>query len=113
MPSPNWLTPEVIAAIEAGRTLNAIKLLQESTGLGLAEAREAVDQYGRSLKTPEAASAPERDAKLLVDSLRANEPSPHGSVSPAAPRKRAGLLWLVLLLVAAAYLAYRFWGGGS
>lgn len=103
MPSRAWLPPEVVAAIEAGRTLDAVKLLRESTDLGYAEAREAVDQYARSRNAPEAASAPV--------SLEANEPIPSGSLSPEAPRKPAGLLWLAILLIVAAYVAYRFWGG--
>src|SRR5689334_3870312 len=69
MTSPGWLPPEVIAAIESGRTIDAIKLFRESTGVGLAEAKEAVDQYVRSRKMPGAASAPE--APLPPDVMQA------------------------------------------
>ena len=148
MTSPTWkLPPEVVAAIESGRTIEAIKLLRQSTGIGLVEAKEAVDQYVRSQKLPGAASAPEtsgetslppdvmqavrsgnkieavrlvreyrglglREAKLLVDSLAANEPTPSGNLSPGMPRKSSGLLWLALLLIVAAYFVYRISGGG-
>ncbi|HEX3125990.1 MAG TPA: hypothetical protein VH394_01550 [Thermoanaerobaculia bacterium] len=146
MTSPDWLPPEVISAIESGQTIEAVKLLRESRGLGLAEAKEAVDAFVRRQKAPEAASASEtspspevmqalrngnkieavhlvreqrglslRDAKLLVDSMEANQqPMPSGSPAPApmAPRKLSGLLGLlVILVIVAAYLAYRFWGG--
>lgn len=43
----NNLPPEVIRAIEAGRKIEAIKLLREATGLGLANAKVLVDKAGR------------------------------------------------------------------
>lgn len=52
MTQHGWLPPEVVAAIESGRTVEAVKLLRESLGLGLAEAKEAVDAYVRSQKAP-------------------------------------------------------------
>lgn len=142
MTSQTWLPPEVVAAIESGRTIDAIKLLRESTGLGLAEAKQAVDRYAKGQKAPEAAYAPEtplppdvmqalrngnkieavrlvrqhrglglREAHLLVEALEAKEPVPLGNLSPAAPRKSSGLLWLAILLIVAAYFAYRVWSG--
>lgn len=39
------LDPEVIEAIEAGQKIQAIKKLRSITGMGLKEAKEAVDQY--------------------------------------------------------------------
>jgi hypothetical protein len=38
---------EVIAALECGRKIEAIKLLQGSRGLDLKEAREVVERYER------------------------------------------------------------------
>lgn len=147
MTSPSWLPPDVVAAIESGRRIEAVKLLRESRGLGLAEAKEAVDAYARSLGTPEAAPAPDgslppealqalrngnkieairlvreqrglslRDAKLLVESLEANEPVPSGSLSAAPPqksRKWGGLLWVLILLLVAGYLVYRLLGNAQ
>ncbi len=145
MTSPDWLSPEVVAAIESGRTIEAIKLLRESTGIGLTEAKEAVDAYIRRRNLPPATSAPEplpsrdvpagvlealrngnkieavrrareeqglslRDAKLFVDLLEAKEPSaPSGSAAPIAPRKSSALMgFVVLVVIVAAYVAYRF-----
>ena len=42
------LPPAVVAAIEQGRLIDAIKLLRESTGSGLKDAKDAVDEYVRS-----------------------------------------------------------------
>lgn len=37
------LPPQVMHALKAGRKVEAIKLLREARGIGLAEAKEAVD----------------------------------------------------------------------
>ena len=100
MTSPSWLPPEVVSAIESGRRIEAVKLLRESRGLGLAEAKEAVDAYARSREAPEAAPA----APLPSDTLQA---LPN---TPAAPRKWSGLLWALILLLVVGYLVYRFLG---
>jgi len=39
------LSSEVIEAIERGNKIEAIKLLRESTGLGLKEAKDIIDAY--------------------------------------------------------------------
>lgn len=44
---PKEMPREVIAALECGRKIEAIKLLQGSRGLDLKEAREAVQRYER------------------------------------------------------------------
>lgn len=46
------LPPEVIRAIERGSKIEAIKLLRESTGLGLAHAKVLVDKAARRLGPP-------------------------------------------------------------
>lgn len=48
------LPPEVIRAIERGRKIEAIKLLRESTGLGLANAKVLVDKVARHRGPPSA-----------------------------------------------------------
>lgn len=45
---PIALPTEVIAAINSGHKIQAIKLLREAKGLGLAEAKDAVDDYIRA-----------------------------------------------------------------
>lgn len=47
MITENDLPPAVIRAIEQGRKIEAIKLLRESTGLGLANAKVLVDKAAR------------------------------------------------------------------
>jgi ribosomal protein L7/L12 len=48
-PSATWppgtLPPSVSEAVHAGRTIDAIRLMREHSGLGLKEAKAAVDRY--------------------------------------------------------------------
>lgn len=44
----NQLPSDVIRAIEDGRKIEAIKILQEATGLGLANAKVLVDRVSRT-----------------------------------------------------------------
>ena len=50
------LPAEVVAALQAGRTIEAIKLLRQMHGVGLKEAKEAVDAQrhrdGLSARSP-------------------------------------------------------------
>lgn len=48
----NDLPPEVIRAIEQGKKIEAIKLLREATGLGLANAKVLVDKAARQHGVP-------------------------------------------------------------
>ncbi len=48
---------EVLAAVDAGRKIEAIKLLREETGLGLADAKHAIDSLsGERRSNPEIAA---------------------------------------------------------
>ena len=46
--SDNQLPTEVVRAIEDGRKIEAIKMLREATGLGLANAKVLVDRVART-----------------------------------------------------------------
>lgn len=53
------LPDQVVSAIHAGRKIEAIKLLREARGLGLKEAKHAVDAYVRenpSVQQPQSGS---------------------------------------------------------
>ena len=49
----------VLQAVDAGRKIEAIKLLREETGLGLKEAKEEIDQLA-IIRRPHAAPMPEQ-----------------------------------------------------
>jgi ribosomal protein L7/L12 len=46
------LPPDVLKALESGRTIDAIKRLRKATGLGLAEAKAVIDAHRRSQPPP-------------------------------------------------------------
>jgi len=48
MKTPDGLPPEVVSALRSGRKIEAIKLLREAKGIGLKEAKHAVDAYIRA-----------------------------------------------------------------
>ena len=142
MMDTSYLPSEVVAALESGRTVEAIKLLREIRGIGLAEANSAVNQYLARMKaissgTPSDGPLPPQaidalqggnkieairlvrehsglglaEAKYLVDSLSATiAPSPSVSLSPGSQNQRrsTSLLWIAILLAVVAYLIYRF-----
>ena len=45
MNAPPSLSSQAIAALQSGNKIEAIKLVREATGLGLKEAKDAVDAY--------------------------------------------------------------------
>ena len=51
------ISDQVIAAIDAGHKIEAIKILREETGLSLSEAKDAVDSLARA-KRGESGGAP-------------------------------------------------------
>jgi ribosomal protein L7/L12 len=70
------LPPEVLSALEQGNKIEAIRLMREKTGLGLKEAKEAVDAY---------------------DHTNANA----GGLSPGeVPATSTGMWWIAALIVA-------------
>jgi hypothetical protein len=48
---------EVIAAVDAGRKIEAIKILREETGLGLADAKHAIDSLSGERRSDPVISA--------------------------------------------------------
>lgn len=74
MPNPpersSWEIPEEAkAALRQGNKIQAIKIVRELTGLGLAEAKEAVERGEYAAPAPGGASA--SDGKLPLEALMA------------------------------------------
>jgi translation elongation factor EF-Ts len=80
------LPPNVVSALSQGRKIEAIKMLRESSGLGLKDAKETVEAY--------ADSRPEVGARLA-----------------AANREGVGsfLRWVAFAVAAA--ITWFWWGG--
>ncbi|TDP74275.1 ribosomal protein bL12 [Roseateles toxinivorans] len=74
------LPPEVLAAVQRGNKIEAIKLMRQLTGLGLKEAKDAVE-------------ASPQHAEL-------------GQGSPGEVRRSGSMGWVLLALVIAALVGY-------
>ena len=82
------------AAMASGNKLEAVKLLKEATGLGLAEAKERID------------AAMQSEPLNLQAAL--NQPTQPNAASsaPGEVKSSPGILWLALILVALAWGAW-------
>ena len=76
------LPPQVVAALERGQKIEAIKLLRELRGIGLKEAKDVVDDY-----------VPERRA---------------GGVSVVQSGRHGGIFWLLSLVVLGVAVTWLF-----
>ncbi|MGK7913448.1 MAG: hypothetical protein AB4050_18505 [Synechococcus sp.] len=70
MPSSE-LPPDVVAAIAAGRNIEAIKLLRSQWGISLSEAKLHVDTFELDLSLPVSHTTPANDDDLPEDVLAA------------------------------------------
>lgn len=109
---PRLLPANVQAALDRGEFVTAIKLLRESSGLGLAEAKQAIDRMRKRAD----AGAPAAPRKARAEAAPGAEPgtAPHepqhafGPLAPGeVPRSRTRV-WLVVVVAAALYLLWRF-----
>lgn len=75
------LPPHIIAEIRTGNKIEAIKLLREATGLGLKEAKDAIEAYHRSapaqhVTTKDTPSPPPGEFPAeVIDALRQGQPA--------------------------------------
>jgi len=142
MPPPTDPLPDnVLAALQRGNIIEAIKLLRESTGLGLKEAKDRIDEHLSGRTTPSATiispgSLPSavlaalhqgnkieairllrqatglglKEAKDAIDSFQSGDRTEPGKLSPGEVPKSGIGIWLVVALAALALLAYYFFG---
>jgi hypothetical protein len=99
------LGPAIMEALKKGNKIEAIKLLRQASGLGLAEAKQLLDRY-------EAAKLKTETAARTVAAPHAAGPShvyhPRPGLSPGqvAPSSGASAAAVVVALIAAAAGAY-------
>lgn len=100
---PSETRAEVEDAMARGNKIEAIKLLRDATGLGLAQAKDHIDAAMDGIAL---------DWQILQrQSVRASAPNhlPPGAPSPGeVPRGQGRYLWLLVLTLAAAGLWYYF-----
>ena len=131
------LPDDVLAALQRGQTIEAIKLLRGSTGLGLAEAKDLIDRHlgGRPVSiarsTPltelpaDVAAAMQqgnkleairllrehtgiglKEAKEAVESIGRRSSAQAGAGSPGEVPRSGGRMGLVVAFIGAALLVY-------
>jgi ribosomal protein L7/L12 len=135
------LRDSVLAALQRGNSIEAIKLLRESTGLGLKEAKDRIDEHLSGRTAPLATttlpgSLPSavlaalhqgntiaairllrqatglglKEARDAIDSFQSGNRIEPGKLSPGEVVKSGIGIWLVAALAAVALLAYYFFG---
>lgn len=140
MPHPTSpLPPEVSAAAQRGDKIEAIRLLREATGLGLREAKEAVEAGAMASASPaaidSAASLPApvvaalhrkrdieairllrehrgiglKEAKDVIDAYRREQHRQHPQLASVDPSTWRNAAGLLALLLFAALIAYLAW----
>ncbi len=138
-PTQESLPPEVKAALDRGNKIEAIKLLRHVTGLGLKEAKEAVERVeaGGSLNMPhkvfkgagsagiaslllqgnkieairlyrEQNGVGLKDAKKAVEAMLADQQDSTSALAPGEVQRSSGLLWFAVAVVAGVVAAYFF-----
>ena len=96
------LPAEALDALRGGNKIEAIRIVRESTGIGLAEAKSIVEEIENSLPSPSPATVATRASQAP---LRARPGLAPGEVPKAG---RAGM-WLALIAVAAVALVAAFY----
>jgi hypothetical protein len=94
MPRTDPLPADVLAALQRGDFLEAIKLMRAAKGVGLTEAKDLVSGHVGS-----------SSSKPVTSALRSNEVSP---LSPGEVPRSNKDIWFLLLLVAAFCVTYYF-----
>lgn len=115
MSTPRPLPPEVVAALQKGHLLEAIKRLRASGGFGLAEAKSAIEHHLRQNTIKVRPAADVESVEPLRQSVGARPvvaaPALVGKpgLSPGeVPRTGGSAGVLILLAVAAAVFLYLF-----
>jgi ribosomal protein L7/L12 len=140
-PAHHTIPPEVKAAIDRGNKIEAIKLLRDATGIGLKEAKDAVEQFeaggspviaqktAKPAGSEGIASALQQGNKLeairlyreqtgvgLKEAKEAIEAMLEGQqtsgLSPGEVKRSTGLMWFAVVIVTGFVAAYFYFRQG-
>jgi hypothetical protein len=96
--------PEIMEALKKGNKVEAIKLLREASGLGLAEAKQWIDRYEAAKLKVETAGR--TVAQHHAAPQHVYKPRPGLSPGQVAPDSGGPLAAIVAVVIAAALGAY-------
>lgn len=89
---PVKLPPDAIAALMRGNMIEAIKCVRNATGLGLKEAKDAVDFHIKHHLLKPQQTEPEQSTVAFYEEIK--------------PGRSSKWIWIVLLLGIGAYLLF-------
>ena len=99
--------PAIVDALRKGNKIEAIKLLRQASGLGLAEAKVLVERYEKGAMVSSAKQASPVGARQPVISANAYHPRPGLSPGQVAPSSSGPIAAVVVIaLIAAAVAGY-------
>ena len=99
--------PAILEALRKGHKIEAIKLLRQASGLGLAEAKYMVERYEKGgMVSSGKEGGPAVGAKQPVISATAYRGRPGLSPGQVAPSEGGPIAFVVIALIAAAVAAF-------
>ncbi|SRR5260221_5080852 len=104
------LPPDVIDALNKGRLIEAIKLLRTGNGIGLKEAKDIIDSHIRRAGAP-VGSQVAKDAAAASQRRMIADHSTASGYSPGEVPRGQNFAWVIMVLVAAAFLGFYFLRG--
>jgi len=103
------LTPEAVAALRNGNKIEAIRLMREKSGIGLAEAKAVVEAFERVSAIPANAKVVMKQAIHVKRGAPVDLESPPPGLSPGEMPRGAGS-WRTALAIAVAIAVAILWG---
>lgn len=102
------LTPEAVAALRNGNKIEAIRLMREKSGIGLAEAKAVVEAFERVSAIPAGAKVVMKQAIQVKRGAPVHLESPPSGLSPGEVPRGAGS-WKIAVAVAVAIVVAILW----
>lgn len=102
------LTPEAVAALRNGNKIEAIRLMREKSGIGLAEAKAVVDAFERVSAIPAGAKVVMKQAIHVKHGAPVHMESPPSGLSPGEVPRGAGV-WKTAVAIAVAIVVAILW----
>ncbi|HEX3062617.1 MAG TPA: hypothetical protein VHP55_08085 [Usitatibacter sp.] len=100
--------PEAVAALRSGNKIEAIRLMREKSGIGLAEAKAVVEAFEKVSAIPRNAKISMTSAVSVKRVAPAALDSPPAGLSPGE-EPRAAATWKVAVAIAVAVVVAILW----
>ena len=99
--------PEVTEALKQGNKIDAIRILREKTGLGLAEAQDAVERQFSRYSSSSTSSSLDSPAPVSTPTPYSGSTIVRPGLSPGeVPHTKGGRWWIAVVIVIGAVIYY-------